>query len=802
MEKKKEFLSAQLGWRKLLSIALLVGVFFSLIEIFFAGDFIAESFARKVEFSTRQFLNKDPILDPRLKLFAIDDKTASALQSEDLTPKQWASLIRGIKERKPKAIFVDKIFTLYNGTQEDAQNFINAFSSNIPVYAGSFGIGKAIAGRPELSTKKFGINAFDFFAPEVRPSDVNNTTSVLMSIPWFPKVTDQLHFYGPAEPILPAFRKLGHINTLENAHIAPFLWPDYKNNKTEFIVPHLAFLASDEIVVDKNYFFVNGQKIKLDRKNSILVNLNNSKAIYQRIFSIKSFLSQIEKEEAISKIQEGDVVVVIKDLSTGNTDLLNTPLGRIPGSFIVISLLNSILKNEWLQPFNYEIELIWIGTILGALIASFLWQNGIWICLILLPLIFATAGLISFVYYNVMFSWVLPGIAGTLTGIIILAERFRSFHANSIRLKESLRKMLPEKRLAQILKNPSSLQLEPAEKVVSLMFIDIVGFSLSAEGHSPKDIFSELKQFFKKLRKTIHDHGGVVDKSLGDGLLCFFGYNYERSTETLFQANKTATQNHAEQAFRCAIQIQKDNLQDALSRFTAGKPIYPLRVGINTATVYVGDLGDEESLDFTIIGHGVNYAKRFEESCELFKIMMSPTTKLLLSGTGGIGPLVNDIKLRYLKTKHHSEPLEAYEYNPFLNEDENLHKALDAYSEASGLHRKEARFPVPNSLAIAIHSTLGEGQLLDFSLNGLSIKLDHYFARGVELPLFVGGQSGKLYEKLSAAGLLPLIGEVRWGKIEQGSHIHGLLLRNLNQTQKYLLFNMLREHIEQHSAAA
>ena len=57
------------------------------------------------------------------------------------------------------------------------------------------------------------------------------------------------------------------------------------------------------------------------------------------------------------------------------------------------------------------------------------------------------------------------------------------------------------------------------------MFIDIVGFSRAAEKQTPREAFSSLKRLMDRLRHAVHEHGGVVDRTLGDGMLCVFGYD-------------------------------------------------------------------------------------------------------------------------------------------------------------------------------------------------------------------------------------------------------------------------------------
>ena len=119
----------------------------------------------------------------------------------------------------------------------------------------------------------------------------------------------------------------------------------------------------------------------------------------------------------------------------------------------------------------------------------------------------------------------------------------------------------------------------------------IVGFAKASETQSPREAFSSLQELLVVLAKTVHSFGGIVDKSLGDGLLCYFGF-YCEGMEWIGD--------HADRAIECARQIQLDNVQRMVMAERHGKPIYPLRIGINSAAVYIGDVGYSDRIDFTL----------------------------------------------------------------------------------------------------------------------------------------------------------------------------------------------------------
>ena len=166
---------------------------------------------------------------------------------------------------------------------------------------------------------------------------------------------------------------------------------------------------------------------------------------------------------------------------------------------------------------------------------------------------------------------------------------------------------------------PVSTTGEPKEHLVTVMFIDMVGFSMSSEELTPKVALTRLASNITYLTEKIYSYGGEVNKTLGDGLLAYFGY----------PNSNLKGWNHAEATLACAIAIQ----QDCLRRCTAtgrGEDsfTYPLRIGINTDLVYIGTVGNDREI--ALVGKAVVFASRLESSCEPFRVMLGSATRKFL----------------------------------------------------------------------------------------------------------------------------------------------------------------------------
>lgn len=128
-------------------------------------------------------------------------------------------------------------------------------------------------------------------------------------------------------------------------------------------------------------------------------------------------------------------------------------------------------------------------------------------------------------------------------------------------------------------------------KHLSVMFLDIMGFTSISEQISPERALLLLNIYFDGIGELIYKYGGYIDKFLGDGIMIIF----EQET--------------SDDALSCAIEIQ-----DFIKRFqvsSIGKKIN-IGIGINAGEVIVGTIGTKHRMDATVIGDTVNTASRLE----------------------------------------------------------------------------------------------------------------------------------------------------------------------------------------------
>ncbi|MEM7742646.1 MAG: adenylate/guanylate cyclase domain-containing protein [Pseudomonadota bacterium] len=143
---------------------------------------------------------------------------------------------------------------------------------------------------------------------------------------------------------------------------------------------------------------------------------------------------------------------------------------------------------------------------------------------------------------------------------------------------------------------------EPLQEVrtqdVAVLFVDIVGFTAYSADRPPERVISTLRDFHARMETAVFDHGGTLDKYLGDGLMATFG--------TPFTGPRDASN-----AVACAraMMTAVDDLNR--QREAAGRVTLRASFGLHYGAVVLGDIGASR-LEFAVIGNTVNIASRLE----------------------------------------------------------------------------------------------------------------------------------------------------------------------------------------------
>jgi adenylate cyclase len=139
-------------------------------------------------------------------------------------------------------------------------------------------------------------------------------------------------------------------------------------------------------------------------------------------------------------------------------------------------------------------------------------------------------------------------------------------------------------------------------KTITLLNIDIRGFSGIARKIGPQKSVALLNYFFSVMGGIVFKHNGIVDKYLGDGFLALFGA-------------PISTPMDADNALDAALEMQQAII--AINESYVTEPLTePVQIGISvyTGEVVVGNIGFEMKMDYTVIGDTVNNVFRLQDA--------------------------------------------------------------------------------------------------------------------------------------------------------------------------------------------
>ncbi|MBN1484879.1 MAG: response regulator [Chloroflexia bacterium] len=197
----------------------------------------------------------------------------------------------------------------------------------------------------------------------------------------------------------------------------------------------------------------------------------------------------------------------------------------------------------------------------------------------------------------------------------VLEQRVQQRTAELLRLNEAMERFVPREFLS-FLQKESIIQVELGDQVqqeMTVLFSDIRGFTARSEQMSPRENFGFLNDYLSRVSPIIRQHGGFIDKYLGDGMMALF-------PET------------ADDAVQAAIAMQREvGSYNALLEASGQQPIR-IGTGLHTGSLMLGIIGEEQRVQGTVIADAVNLAGRLEGLTKLYGvaiIVSEPTLQSL-----------------------------------------------------------------------------------------------------------------------------------------------------------------------------
>ena len=385
-------------------------------------------------------------------------------------------------------------------------------------------------------------------------------------------------------------------------------------------------LYDNRIVVDKT-----GLKIPVTDRQVFTSNIHFYKYYPNSIYSHKQYsaIDIINSYDALKKDQQpvidpsefkdktvffglnarGDVV--------GLEDSGMTPIGaNHPGVDIQASIYDNLVNNQIIHRPHIFAEML--AALILSLITFIIVMNltfGASLATIM-GIIFGYILVNALILYpnNIAPDVITPVVVILATLIFGYAFRFILENKNKEKVKMAMGKYISQDIMQNVVKNIDDIRLGGRKAVVSVLFADIRGFTSMSEKMTAEEVSMILNEYFSAIEPIITKYNGVINKFIGDAVMAIFGDPIEDEL-------------HPMKAVLCANEMLKCVRKLRYKWMDENKPDIEIGIGINTGEVFVGNIGSEKRLEYTVIGDTVNIASRIESYNKVYK------TKFLIGST-------------------------------------------------------------------------------------------------------------------------------------------------------------------------
>jgi len=283
--------------------------------------------------------------------------------------------------------------------------------------------------------------------------------------------------------------------------------------------------------------------------------------------------------------------------------------------------------------------------------------------------------------------WLLAFVGVGLAARAIGSEQRRFAHS-------ALGKYLPPDVANEIMRDPDRLKLTGEKKEIYALFTDLEGFTKLSHAIVPEQLSLLLNRYLDVMSDTVLEHGGTIDKFVGDAVVAFWGAPIERPDD-------------AERAVKAAVAMYEAGEEFRRSADPSLPPIGVTRVGLHRGEAVVGNFGGDRRIQYTALGDGMNTAARLESANKALKTtILVSRAAMEASGLDIFRPMGRIV------LSGRATPIEVWEPKP--NMDAELRGRLRA---------AWARYDGGDASALSDVEQIAAGEKEDEALQGLVFRI-------------------------------------------------------------------------------
>jgi adenylate cyclase len=349
-------------------------------------------------------------------------------------------------------------------------------------------------------------------------------------------------------------------------------------------------------------------------------------------------------------------LVLIGTSAVGLNDIKTTPVSRaMPGVEIHAQVLEAALTKSLLAEPPYGVALEFAAALLlGLLVIAFAPRLGP-VTLVAVGAVFATllVGTSWFFYTRerLLIDFSYPLLSTTAIYLTLIFTSFVREQKQRRQIRSAFGQYLSPAFVEQLAQSPEKLVLGGEERVMTIMFSDMRGFTTISETYKndPQGLTALMNRFLTPLTNAILDRKGTIDKYMGDAIMAFWNAPLDDREHQL---------NACDAAVDMIERVGELNKVREQEANEGGHVFVPLNVGVglNTGACVVGNMGSDKKFNYSVFGDSVNLASRLEgQSKEYgFPIIVGSNTALAVKDRFAI------LELDFIMVKGKTEPEVIY----------------------------------------------------------------------------------------------------------------------------------------------
>ena len=349
-------------------------------------------------------------------------------------------------------------------------------------------------------------------------------------------------------------------------------------------------------------------------------------------------------------------IVIVGAYGNWQQDEHATPFGIMPGPEVHLNAINSLLTRDYIRDLPAWPRRFIIYAAASLVLFLSMWISRPVLRLVAFPGLAACWVALAFWLFNeggLLVPTVAPVAVLLFGGFACIVGDFVIERREKTRIRSTLERYVSKNVVGEILDHPETFHaaLGGVNRKVTILFTDIRNFTRFSARTSSQELVAQLNEYFTAMVECVFDHGGTLDKFIGDALMAVWG----NATSHGPAADGCA-------AVRCALAMRAALARLNEGWLAEGRPALDIGIALQSGEVVVGNIGSPNKMEFTVIGDAVNATWRLQERTKEHpgEILIGDALAPLLESqfeTEDIGSLIvgGSLEVRYSRLLAESE---------------------------------------------------------------------------------------------------------------------------------------------------